>query len=286
MCARAIGCCRLTRHADLYARSGRIERHIRARMCVDELSYALGIDPIELRRRNEPDIDEGENRPFSSRSLLKCYELGADRFGWSRRDPRPRSMRDGRLLIGMGVASATYPAAHSPSSARVRLLAERHRRGRSRGERHGAGHLHLDDTGRSRHARPADRAGPLRPRPFGLSGGPAAWRLADDGVGRLGRSAPPASPCTTGGRKARRRRPALSRVWYRTERGGVERGTAFAAAAISRRGRPTPISWRVAVSRSRCVRPRSVIPISRASYSMHAFGAVFVEVAVDPDVGH
>ena len=91
---------------------------------MDELSYALGIDPIELRRRNEPQIDEGENRPFSSRSLVKCFALGADRFGWAQRDPRPRSMRDGRLLIGSGVASATYPAAYSPSSARVRLLAD------------------------------------------------------------------------------------------------------------------------------------------------------------------
>ena len=48
---------------------------------VDELAYALGIDPIELRRRNEPEIDQGENRPFSSRALTKCYELGAARFG-------------------------------------------------------------------------------------------------------------------------------------------------------------------------------------------------------------
>ena len=86
---------------------------------VDELSYALGIDPIELRRRNEPEIDQGENRPFSSRSLTKCYDLGA--FGWSRRDPRPRSMRDGRVLIGIGVASATYPAEQAPSGARARL---------------------------------------------------------------------------------------------------------------------------------------------------------------------
>ena len=72
---------------------------------VDELSYALGIDPIELRRRNEPEIDEGENKPFSSRSLMKCYDLGAERFGWSRRDPRaaldarrPAVDRHGRRL--------------------------------------------------------------------------------------------------------------------------------------------------------------------------------------------
>jgi xanthine dehydrogenase YagR molybdenum-binding subunit len=89
---------------------------------VDELSYKLGIDPIDLRRRNEPAIDEGENKPFSSRSLMKCYDLAAERFGWSRRLPEPRSMRDGRLLVGMGVASASYPAFQAQASARVRLL--------------------------------------------------------------------------------------------------------------------------------------------------------------------
>lgn len=89
---------------------------------VDELSYKLGIDPIDLRRRNEPAIDEGENKPFSSRSLMKCYDLAAERFGWSRRLPEPRSMRDGRLLVGMGVASASYPAFQAQASARARLL--------------------------------------------------------------------------------------------------------------------------------------------------------------------
>lgn len=91
---------------------------------IDELSHQLGIDPIELRRRNEPAIDESENRPFSSRSLMKCYELGAARFGWARRDPKPRSMREGRLLIGQGTATACYPAMMNPASARVRLLAD------------------------------------------------------------------------------------------------------------------------------------------------------------------
>jgi xanthine dehydrogenase YagR molybdenum-binding subunit len=89
---------------------------------IDELSYKLGIDPIDLRRRNEPAIDEGENKPFSSRSLMKCYDLAAERFGWSRRTPEPRSMRDGRLLVGMGVASASYPAFQAQASARARLL--------------------------------------------------------------------------------------------------------------------------------------------------------------------
>ncbi len=89
---------------------------------LDELSYELGIDPIELRRRNEPEIDEGSGKPFSSRSLIPCYERGAELFGWAERDPAPRSMHNGRELIGMGCASATYPVLFSPTSARVRLL--------------------------------------------------------------------------------------------------------------------------------------------------------------------
>jgi xanthine dehydrogenase YagR molybdenum-binding subunit len=85
---------------------------------LDELAYKLGMDPIELRRRNEPSMDEGANKLFSSRSLMQCYAAGAERFGWAKRTPEPKSMRDGRLLIGMGTATATYPALQFPASAR------------------------------------------------------------------------------------------------------------------------------------------------------------------------
>ncbi|MDH6590285.1 xanthine dehydrogenase YagR molybdenum-binding subunit [Variovorax sp. TBS-050B] len=91
---------------------------------MDELAHALRLDPLELRRRNEPALDEGEQLPFSSRSLLKCYEAGAARFGWARRNPQPGSMREGRLRVGWGVACANYPVLHSPASARVRILAD------------------------------------------------------------------------------------------------------------------------------------------------------------------
>jgi xanthine dehydrogenase YagR molybdenum-binding subunit len=91
---------------------------------MDELAVQLGMDPIELRLRNEPTIDEGRNRPFSSRSLRQCYALGAARFGWSRRDARPGSMSEGRLLIGWGMATTTYPANRSAAGARARLVAD------------------------------------------------------------------------------------------------------------------------------------------------------------------
>jgi len=91
---------------------------------LDELAYELGIDPIELRARNEPERDPDSGRPFSSRHLTEAYRIGADMFGWSRRDPKPRSMSDGRWLVGWGVASAMYPYYRFPASARVKLLAD------------------------------------------------------------------------------------------------------------------------------------------------------------------
>ncbi|MGW0584801.1 xanthine dehydrogenase family protein molybdopterin-binding subunit, partial [Streptomyces sp. NPDC002920] len=73
---------------------------------MDELAHELGIDPIELRRRNEPENDQASGRPFSTRRLRECYTVGAREFGWHRRDPRPRSTRDGDWLIGTGMATA------------------------------------------------------------------------------------------------------------------------------------------------------------------------------------
>jgi xanthine dehydrogenase YagR molybdenum-binding subunit len=91
---------------------------------LDELASEVGLDPVELRLRNEPDQDEERRLPFSSRSTRACYRVAAERFGWSERHPRPRSMRDGHWLVGWGMATATYPTLRSPASARVRLLAD------------------------------------------------------------------------------------------------------------------------------------------------------------------
>lgn len=88
---------------------------------MDELAYKLGIDPIELRIINDPPQDPEKNLPWSSRSLVQSLREGAKRFGWEKRNPKPRSMRDGRYLIGYGVASATYPANRQAASARTRI---------------------------------------------------------------------------------------------------------------------------------------------------------------------
>jgi xanthine dehydrogenase YagR molybdenum-binding subunit len=88
---------------------------------VDELALATGIDPIELRLRNEPDAEPESGKPFSSRNLVACLRQGADRFGWSQRRPEQRQ-RDGRWLVGTGVAAATYPAYQRESEAHARVM--------------------------------------------------------------------------------------------------------------------------------------------------------------------
>jgi xanthine dehydrogenase YagR molybdenum-binding subunit len=93
-------------------------------VAMDELAVACDIDPIELRIRNEPDIDPETGDPWSDRRLVECLRTGAERFGWAPRDPTPGIRSDGEWLIGTGVASAVYPAMIQPgNSARVELLA-------------------------------------------------------------------------------------------------------------------------------------------------------------------
>jgi xanthine dehydrogenase YagR molybdenum-binding subunit len=87
---------------------------------MDELAIAAGIDPVELRIRNEPEVEPESGVPFSSRHLVACLREGAERFGWAGRDPTPGTRRDGRWLVGTGVASSTYPARRRPSQAIAR----------------------------------------------------------------------------------------------------------------------------------------------------------------------
>jgi xanthine dehydrogenase YagR molybdenum-binding subunit len=91
---------------------------------MDELAHELGLDPIELRLRNEPAADESTHLPFSTRRLRDCYRAGAREFGWHRRNPKPRSTRDGDWLIGMGMAAGVYDTARSKAQASVRLDAD------------------------------------------------------------------------------------------------------------------------------------------------------------------
>src|SRR5712672_429642 len=89
---------------------------------MDELAIKLNLDPVELRRINDSSTD-ATGKQWSSRSLMKCYDVASERFGWSSRDPQSSSMRDGDWLVGWGCASAVYPTLIGAAAARVRLTA-------------------------------------------------------------------------------------------------------------------------------------------------------------------
>ncbi|HET6390417.1 xanthine dehydrogenase family protein molybdopterin-binding subunit [Hyphomicrobium sp.] len=91
---------------------------------IDELAYKLDMDPVELRRLNDTHKDPISGKPYSSRSLMECYDEAAKAFGWSNRVKAPGSMRDGDWMIGWGCATAVYPTHVGAATARVRLSAD------------------------------------------------------------------------------------------------------------------------------------------------------------------
>lgn len=91
---------------------------------MDELAHALGMDPVELRIRNEPTVDPERGVPFTDRRMVECMREGARRFGWERRPARPGSLREGRWRIGYGMAAAIRMHFQGPTKVRVRLGAD------------------------------------------------------------------------------------------------------------------------------------------------------------------
>ncbi|HEX8565340.1 MAG TPA: xanthine dehydrogenase family protein molybdopterin-binding subunit [Pyrinomonadaceae bacterium] len=88
---------------------------------LDELAYALKIDPLELRLINYAETDPQNGKPFSSKALRECYTQGAEKFGWKNRKMEPRSMRDGKLLVGWGVATGRWGAFQAPATVKIVL---------------------------------------------------------------------------------------------------------------------------------------------------------------------
>ncbi len=88
---------------------------------MDELAYKLKMDPVQLRLANYAEMDQSNKMPFSSKHLRECYQQAGERFGWAKRTAAPRSMNDGELLIGYGMATATYPAFRAAAQASVAM---------------------------------------------------------------------------------------------------------------------------------------------------------------------
>ncbi|MFC6789060.1 xanthine dehydrogenase family protein molybdopterin-binding subunit [Methylobacterium komagatae] len=91
---------------------------------MDEMAWQLGLDPIELRRRNDTATDPVSGKPFTSRPLIACFEAGARAFGWERRLPQPGALRDGPWRIGLGCAASVRPVKIAAATIRVRLAAD------------------------------------------------------------------------------------------------------------------------------------------------------------------
>jgi xanthine dehydrogenase YagR molybdenum-binding subunit len=220
---------------------------------MDELAVALQLDPVDLRLRNEPEQDEFRKLPFSSRSTRECYRVAAERFGWSRRTPEPRSMRDGRWLLGWGMASATYPTRHAPAAASARLLPD------------GS-------------AQVASAASDM---------GPGTWtsmtQVAAEALGlpiervtfTLGDSALPNTPPHGGSMTMASVGSAVQAACRKVRADALARGGGGDDLAVAMRRVGQPLEATV-----------NAVPGDEAQrFSMHAFGGVFVEVAVDPDLG-
>jgi len=250
---------------------------------LDELSYALRMDPIELRKRNEPQIDEADGKPFSSRSLIQCYDQGARAFGWSRRDPNPRSMRDGRLLIGWGTASATYPVFYAPTRARVRLLADGRVEVEVAASDMGPGtYTSMTQVAAETLGLPVERVEFRLGRSSFPPAPPHGGSMTMASVGSAVRAAclearRQAATLATSDNQSPLRGVAASDLEWRGDRlarrGAPAAGPSYAEIA-TRYGRP--------VQADGSTQPD---PNVAGRYSMHAFGAAFIEVAVDPAVG-
>ncbi len=244
---------RMNVHTPTYMRApGEASGIFALESAIDELAVALGVDPVELRLRNEPEQDEFKRLPFSSRSTRECYRVAAERFGWSRRTAASRSMRDGRWLIGWGMATATYPMNYAPASAMARLLPD----------------------------------GTAEVRSASSDMGPGTWtsmtQVASDILGlpiervkfTLGDTRLPRAPVHGGSMTMASVGSAVQAACRKAREDALTRGGANdVTEAMRRLGQP--------VEASVDVQPGD----ASQRFSMHAFGAVFAEVAVDPDLG-
>lgn len=249
---------------------------------MDELAHRLGVDPLDLRLANYAEVDPAHGKPWSSKKLREAYLEGAELFGWRSRPKEPA--RDGPWLVGTGMASCTMGTFRFPSKARVRLLADATAVVEAGFHDIGAGTLTIFpqiaadvlglDPGRVT-ARMGDTSMPLAGPTYGSSStigvGAAVLRAAEDARGKLARLAnlPPDEVEMRGGRIMRR--------------GGASAGEGIAVAGAMREAGAGEV-----VGEGAFTLPGNV-PFEGdgkgTPYAMRTFGAIFVEVGVDPELG-
>jgi xanthine dehydrogenase YagR molybdenum-binding subunit len=226
---------------------------------MDELATSLGMDPVALRLKNYAETDPESGRPWSSKSLRECYRIGADRFGWSKRQRDPGMMRDGNVLVGYGMASAAYPTYRMPASASARLTAD------------GAGNVRALVQTAS--------------QDLGTGTYTVMTQVAADALGlapeqvrfELGDSRMPPSPVSGGSMTAASTGSAVYEVCREARKQLSAQGVTDNASLATFLARQPDRSFSVTAS--------SAPGAESQRYSSHAFGAVFTEVRVDHDLG-
>ncbi|MGV3654691.1 MAG: xanthine dehydrogenase family protein molybdopterin-binding subunit [Noviherbaspirillum sp.] len=252
-------------------------------VAMDELAYALKMDPLQLRLQNHADRNPQDGKPWSSKSLRECYRAGAERFGWSRRTPAPGSMRNGDTLVGWGMATATYPANRMPASALARILPDGTALVRSGSQELGTGTYTIMTQ--------------VAAEALGLPPHKVRFELGDtdmpeapvSGGSTTAASVAPAVRAAATAARIKLIGMALADAASPLHGAGqdeiaVEDGWLFRRSDPARREAMTALIARhggQAVEASASVQAGE----EKEKYSMHSFGALFAEVHIDPDLG-
>ena len=252
---------------------------------MNELADLLKIDPVQLRILNEPKIDESLGLPFSSRHLLECFELGAEKFGWSRRTPEVGSMKRDGLTLGWGMAGCSWIAGRFPAEASVHLRDDGTVRVACATQDIGTGtYTILAQLASEKTGVPLEKievvlgdtslpAGPI-------SGGsmvtgsviPAVFAAADSAIESLLSIA-----TTTPGSPFEKRKP---------DDLAFEGGEVFLRGTGCRDGCPSPICFDapICAKSAAAARAKAHTVIPKPKFSTHSFGCHFVEVTWQPEI--
>ncbi|XRQ08805.1 xanthine dehydrogenase family protein molybdopterin-binding subunit, partial [Actinomadura welshii] len=258
-----------------YMRSPETTAHFGLETAMDELSYELGIDPVELRIRNHATTDP-ESRTYVGEGLLECYRAAAEAFGWDRRNPRPGRTRDGGEYVGYGMATEMHTYGAIPSQANVRIDVDGRATVRTASQEIGTGtytvltQVAADGLGMPlKHV--TTRLGDTNFPPAAISAGSSTMPSV---VGPVTKAAEAARNAVVALAVADPRSPLHG---VPPERVGAERGDLFVRGAPRRRE-----SYRAVMARhGRPVEGQGALENTRG----HSFGAVFVEVRIDPRLG-
>jgi xanthine dehydrogenase YagR molybdenum-binding subunit len=252
---------------------------------IDEMAHACGMDPLAFRLKNYAEVEPISGKPFSSKALRECYAQGAERFGWSRRPLAPRQMRDDSgLLVGWGVGTATFPALMFEAQARAAI------------RRDGSGLMEIGahDMGQGAWTALAQIAADglgldLEQMQFnsgtsdlpdaGIAGGSAHTATAGMAIHNAGRAViAKLADLATGDER--------SPLFGAGNAGFVARDGRLYRRDDERRSESyIDILTRAGLAQVEASGKSAADPAAQSTYAMHAHGAVFAEVKVDPDLG-